>query len=96
MAIQITYDGAVYEINGLLNAQNSDSLNRYLETLMSYSKGIVLSLNKVLDIDSAAVSNIATLYQKANLKEYSFFIIGMKNKKVNDQFKALDLNQILL
>jgi anti-anti-sigma regulatory factor len=96
MAIQITYDGGVYEIKGPLNAQNSASLNAHIQAVMKYSKGIVVSLNKVLDIESEAVKNIVALYNTANLNEYSFFIIGMKNKKVNDQFKALNLNQILL
>lgn len=96
MAIQIQYDGGVYEINGLLNAQNGASLKNHLETLIEHSLGIVISLNKVLDIDCSSVNIIASLQKKALLSDKMFFIIGMKNKKVNDQFTELDLNNILL
>lgn len=96
MAIQIQYDGGVYEINGSLNSQNGASLKNHFENLMDHSKGIVLSLNKVLDIDCNAVNIIASLQKTALLSNKMFFIIGMKNKKVNDQFTSLDLNNILL
>ena len=96
MAIQIKYDGGVYEISGLLNSQNGESLQHHFETLIKHSKGIVISLNKVLDIDCSSVNIIASLQKKALLSNTMFFIIGMKNKKVNDQFTSLDLNNILL
>lgn len=96
MAIQIKYEAGVYEITGFLNSQNGESLKNHFEALIENSKGIVLSLNKVLDIDSNAINIIASLYRKAWLSDKMFFIIGMENKKVNEQFSALDLNNILL
>lgn len=96
MAIQIKYDGGVYEINGLLNSQNVESLKNHFEALIEHSKGMVLSLNKVLDIDSNAVNIIASLHKKAWLNDKMFYIIGMENRKVNEQFTSLDLNNILL
>lgn len=96
MAIQIKYEAGVYEITGFLNSQNMESLKNHFEALIENSKGIVLSLKKVLDIDSNAINIIASLYRKAWLSDKMFFIIGMENKKVNEQFSALDLNNILL
>lgn len=96
MAIQIQYDGGVYEIEGLLNAQNCESLKIHIETLIDHSRGIVLSLNKVLDIDFNSVNIIASLQKTAQLRNKMFFIIGMENKKVNALFTALNLNNILL
>jgi anti-anti-sigma regulatory factor len=96
MAIQIQYDGGVYEIEGLLNAQNCESLKIHIETLIDHSRGIVLSLNKVLDIDRNSVTIIASLQKTAQLRNKMFFIIGMKNKKVNELFTTLNLNNILL
>jgi anti-anti-sigma regulatory factor len=96
MAIQIKYDGGVYEINGFLNSQNGESLKNHFEALLEHSKGIVLSLNKVLDIDSNGVSMIASLQKSASLSDKMFYIIGMGNKKVNEQFSALNLDGLLL
>ena len=60
MSVQITYFGGVYEISGLLNTQNGESLKNHFENLMDHSKGIVLSLNKIIDIDASSVNIIAS------------------------------------
>ena len=96
MAIQIKYDGGVYEINGLLNAQNGESLRNHIEVIMKQSKGLVLSLNKVLDIDSNAVKIISDLHRKASLCDTLFYIIGRENQRVKELFSALNYNDILL
>lgn len=81
MSIQITYDGGVYEINGLLNAQNGESLKNHFEVLMNHSKGIVLSLNKVLEIYANAVNIISDLYKKAWISDKLFYIIVAKTRE---------------
>jgi anti-anti-sigma regulatory factor len=96
MAIQITYKAGVYEVDGMLVLQSSSALKNHIETLMDYSNGIVLSLNKVLDIDREAVKSIVSLYRTAWLNDKMFYIIGMKNKKVSELFCSLDINDILL
>lgn len=96
MAIQITYDSGVYEINGLLNAQNGASLKNHFESLMNYSNGMVLSLNKVLAIDYHAVNILSDLQVKANANDTLFYIIGRENKKVKDLFNVLNYDDILL
>ena len=63
MSVQITYFGGVYEISGLLNAQNGESLKNHFEALMNNSKGIVISLNKVLQIDIGSVNIISDLHK---------------------------------
>jgi anti-anti-sigma regulatory factor len=96
MAIQITYNAGVYEINGMLIAQNDTILKSHIEALLDYSRGIVLSLNKVLEIDIEAVKSIVALYEKARRNDKMFYIIGMKNKIVSERFSSLNLNDILL
>jgi anti-anti-sigma factor len=96
MSVQIRYFGGVYEINGLLNAQNGESLKNHFETLMNHSKGMVLSLNKVLDIDSSSVNVISYLYRKAQKSDKEFYIIGKENQKVKELFSALNYYDILL
>jgi len=96
MSIQIKYEAGVYEINGLLHSQNGESLKNHFENLMDYSKGIVLSLNKVADMDISSANIIAALQKRARIADKMFYVIGMKNKKVNEIFTALNLNEILL
>ncbi|MEL1240894.1 hypothetical protein [Flavobacterium flavipallidum] len=96
MAIEIKYNGGVYEIKGFLNSQNSDALTSHFETLMQHSKGVVITLNKVLDIDNYAVKKIVELYQRAMSSDRLFYIIGSENAKVNHQFEALNSGEILL
>ena len=96
MAIEITYKAGVYEINGMLVSQNGNFLKNHIEALLCYSKGIVLSLNKVGEIDSENVKNIVSLYHQAWRNDKMFYIHGMANKKVSDQFASLNLNDILL
>ena len=96
MSIQITYNGGVYEVNGLLNAQNGKSLKNHFEVLMNHSKGTVLSLNKVVDIDSSSVNIISDLYRKAQKNDTLFYIIGKENQKVKELFSALNYYDILL
>lgn len=95
MSIQIKYEAGVYEINGLLHSQNGESLKNHFENLMDYSKGIVLSLNKVADMDISSANIIAALQKRARIADKMFYIIGMKNNKVNSLFTALNLNEIL-
>jgi len=95
MALQITNTAGIYEINGELNAQNVVSLNNHFNALLESSKMITLSLNKLNDIDTYAVSAIATLYRKALSSNKIFYIIGQENEKVNLQFQSEKLNYIL-
>jgi hypothetical protein len=48
MAIQITYDGGVYEIKGLLNSQNSVYLENHLNTYGRF-EWYCSSLEKAID-----------------------------------------------
>jgi anti-anti-sigma regulatory factor len=96
MSVQIKYFGGVYEISGLLNTQNGESLKNYFEALMNHSKGMVLSLNKVVDIDSSSVNVILYLYRRAEKSSTLFYIIGKENQKVKKLFSALNNHDILL
>ena len=96
MAFQIIDAGGVYEIKGLLNSQNYVYLENHLTTILAMSTGIVLSLDKVIAIDHYAIKRMATMQDKIQQTQKMFFIIGRKNKTVNEQFSELQLEQILL
>ncbi|VXB21509.1 conserved hypothetical protein [Flavobacterium sp. 9AF] len=87
MALKITNNSGIYEINGLLNAQNAESMKSYFEALIDNNKPVTLSLDKIKDIDKQAVNCLGCLYKKAMSKNQFFYIIGSENKKVRDLFR---------
>lgn len=96
MSIEITYNAGVYEVNGLLNSQNGESLKNHLKVLMDHSQGVVLSLNKVVDIDIYVANIIMDLSRKAELTDKLFYVIGRENQKVQELFSRVNCNDILL
>ena len=96
MALKIKYNSGVYEIKGLLNSQNSVYLENHMNAIILNETGIVLSLEKITSIDTYAINRVVLLQEKILLSDKSFFIIGKKNKIVNDQFEASHHYNILL
>jgi anti-anti-sigma regulatory factor len=96
MSISINYEAGVYEINGTLNTQNGACLQDQLENLFKHTKGMVVSLNKTIDLDANSANILVALQEKAFRSKKSFFIIGLQNQKVNVIFQSLGLNDILL
>ncbi|MVO08920.1 STAS domain-containing protein [Flavobacterium sp. TP390] len=95
MALHITNNQGIFEINGLLNATNTGLISNYFETIIDKEKMITISLDKVKDIDKVAVKCLGTLYKKAIVKNKIFYIIGSENKKVRDQFKEQKMFYVL-
>lgn len=95
MALQIKENAGVLEINGILNAQNANSLRNYFEALITQSSFIIISLNNVIDIDKSSFDTLITLYKKALSKNKVFYIISEENQKIMDLFQSEKLNYIL-
>lgn len=87
MALQITNNSGIFEINGLLNTQNTGSMKKFFESLIDNEKPVTISLDKIKDIDKHAVNCLGCLYKKAISKNQIFYIIGSENKKVRDLFR---------
>ena len=96
MSLQINYNAGIYEIQGALNTENSVYLENQLATIIEYTSGVVISLDKVEMIDEYTAKSVVSLQEKSQGNNKVFFIIGKKNKKVNEQFRALNLNHILM
>lgn len=95
MALQITENAGVLEINGVLNTQNVNSLKNYFEALISQSSFIIISLNRVIDMDKSSFDAIINLYKKALSKNKVFYIISEGNQKVLDLFQSEKMNYLL-
>jgi ABC-type transporter Mla MlaB component len=61
---------------------------------MNHSKGMVLSLNKVVDIDSSSVNIISICIEKRRKRYVIYIIIGKENQKVKELFSALNYYDI--
>ncbi|OYU79740.1 MAG: hypothetical protein CFE23_12610 [Flavobacterium sp. BFFFF1] len=95
MALQILNNGGIFEINGDLNSQNVFSLNNHFETMLERSKMITISLNKLADIDTYAISAIASLYRKALAGNKVFYVIGQENQKISEKFQTQKMSYLL-
>jgi ABC-type transporter Mla MlaB component len=73
MSSHITNNERTFEINGELNSQNVISLQNHFKILLSFSKKITISLNKLNTIDKSAVNAISSLYEMALAKNKVFF-----------------------
>lgn len=95
MALQITNNAGIFEINGSLNSQNSSSLKNYFEAVINESNFIVISLDNIIDLDKTGFQVIIALYKKALSKNKAFYIIGHQNHQVVDLFKKEKLSFLL-
>ncbi|MFN7098916.1 MAG: hypothetical protein ACK4M4_00905 [Flavobacterium sp.] len=96
MEVQINYVAGVYEVKGLLNSQNCVHLENHLLELLTRNTGLVLSLEKVIEMDCYAAKGVLAIYEQAILNDKSLYIIGYKNKSVLNQFSLLQKNEVLL
>lgn len=86
MALQITNNHGIFEINGSLMNKNALSLERHFGQLMNHNDRIVISLEKVKKIDAYGVMVLTNLYKNAIKNNKVFYVIGKENKKVKSAF----------
>ncbi len=86
MALKITNNYGVFEINGSIIAENAKSLQHHFEQLLFTSDSVILSVDNVKKIDASGVSALTNLYKRAMKSNKIFYIIGKENKKVQKAF----------
>ena len=96
MSLQINYNAGVYEIQGNLNTENCVYLKSQLETVIKQSNGVVVSFDSLVSIDAYAAMVITSLQESTQSNNQIFYVIGKKNKKVEDQFNVLNYHHVLM
>ncbi len=86
MAIQITKNKEIFEIEGSIVAENVRSLQDHFEKLLSKTDKIILCVDKVSKIDSSGVVVLTKLFKTAMKKNKIFYVIGKENEKVKTAF----------
>ncbi|MDY8134644.1 STAS domain-containing protein [Aquimarina sp. 2201CG5-10] len=86
MALAITNNEGVFEITGNLINKNALSLEHHFRQLMNHSEKIVISIDKVKQIDTYGIRVLTNLHKNAMKSNKIFYIIGKENKKVKNAF----------
>ncbi|VXB21493.1 conserved hypothetical protein [Flavobacterium sp. 9AF] len=95
MALQIQDNAGILEINGNLTLENAKSLKNFFEALLMQSSFIIVSLNKVVEMDKSSFDTLIQLYKIALAKNKVFYIVSDKNKKITKLFQTQKLNYML-
>ncbi|KAA1243288.1 STAS domain-containing protein [Aquimarina sp. RZ0] len=86
MALQITNNYGILEIDGDIKGNNVKSLKKHFEYLLQNKDQVILSLERVKKIDISAVDLLTRLHKKAMSLNKVFYIIGKNNAIINKAF----------
>ncbi|MBQ0733836.1 STAS domain-containing protein [Aquimarina celericrescens] len=86
MALQITNNQGVFEINGNIISENSKSLQSHFEQLLHKTDSVFISVDNVKKIDVSGINVLTKLYKSAMKNNKIFFIIGKENEVVKKAF----------
>lgn len=95
MRLQIKKNFNVYEIKGQLVAKNIRLFKKYFSNLLGKSKVVIVSLDKIKDIDEKGVKVMLEMYREAMSKETILYILGKNNERVYNMFKEQKKNYVL-
>ena len=86
MALHITSNQGVFELNGNIVGKNAISLQHHFEHLLFTKDMVVLSVDHVKKIDSYGIQVLTSLYRRAMKNNKIFYIIGTENKRLQKAF----------
>ena len=87
MALLITRNNNIFEVEGNLNNTTSSNFIAHLSLSLNSSNGLSIDINKVKEIDSNGIKALEEIFNKAKSWDKPFYIIGENSEKVYDQFK---------
>lgn len=95
MALEIKENRGIFEIIGRITSQNVNALRVYFNSVMELNDSIVISIEKVLEMDSSAAHFFETLYKEAALNNKVVSIVGRENEEVTKIMAATKTDYIL-
>ena len=93
MALSITNNQGILEINGNFIGKNAINVQKHFEQLLTQGERIIMSVDHVKKIDRSGVHVLTSLHKKAMKLNKILCIIGQDNKKVA---KAFGTNNYIL
>ncbi|MEX0314810.1 MAG: STAS domain-containing protein [Allomuricauda sp.] len=95
MSLEIKENRGIFEILGKVTTQHVGALNSYFDHILEKHENVVVSLEKVTVLDSAAAHFFERLYQKSARQNKVVSLIGRQNSNVTDILNATKTNYIL-
>ncbi len=95
MALQITETRRMFSVHGVLNRGNAAILKRHLSRFLHTDQPLILNLERVWDIDTAAAHTLQELYLHAMRSNQILSIIGMENRNILPMLKATKTTYML-
>lgn len=86
MALTITENNGVYQVQGALNVNTAKHFLSHCELIMNIEKQLVIDVQFLSEIDDDGIGAIRALYKNALYKDFGFFIEGNNNKKLYEAF----------
>lgn len=93
MAMRITKKQGIYELVGAVKGKNALSLKKHFEQIMHATEKVVLSLDKVKEIDAQGIQVLNNLCRDAMKNDRIFCVLRSRNKDINQAFG--EVNYIL-
>ena len=95
MALEIKEDKGFFEITGRVTSQNLPALKVYFESLLELNDTMLISIEKVEEMDSSAAHFFESLYRGAATQNKVVTIIGQHNEGVSKIMEATNTAYIL-
>lgn len=95
MALEIRENDGFFEISGRVNAQNIGVLDVYFATVLEEREAIVVSIEKVREMDASGALFFEQLYKKVGGQNKSVTIIGKYNDEITKIMEVTKTDYIL-
>lgn len=95
MALEIKENRGFFEIIGRVTSQNVTALGVYFESVLELDDNIVISVEKVQEMDSSAALFFESLYRESAKQNKVVSIIGRQNDEVSKVMEATKTDYIL-
>ena len=95
MALEIKENRGFFEVIGRVTSQNVNVLRAYFDSVLEQNDSIVISIEKVVEMDSSAAHLLEALYKEAPSNKKVVSIIGRQNKEISKIMEATNTDYIL-
>ncbi|MEM8998925.1 MAG: STAS domain-containing protein [Bacteroidota bacterium] len=82
MALEIKENQGIFEILGKVSSQNLGALRVYFELVLEVNENIIISLERVIEMDTSVALFFEGLYKKAAMQNKAISIVGKQNEKI--------------
>ncbi|MBT8186874.1 MAG: STAS domain-containing protein [Croceitalea sp.] len=94
MALEIRENRGIFEILGKISSQNLGAVKIYFESALEYNEHMVISLEKVTEIDASAALFFESLYRSSAERNKVVTLVGKENRDISEVMKSTNTNYI--